>query len=80
MASGQVSLEGLKLMDEIDRAQTLQEQALEIALKSRPERLPATGYCYYCSEEISASKRFCDEYCRDDWDKEQSIRKMHPIT
>jgi hypothetical protein len=65
-------------VDEIDRAQELQEQALQNALKGRPERLPATGYCYYCSEEISAGKRFCDEYCRDDFDKEQRLLKMSP--
>ena len=59
-------------------AQEWQEKALQIALESRERSLPATGYCYYCSESIGSSKRFCDTYCRDDWEREQQIRKNNP--
>jgi len=35
-----------------------------------------SGYCYYCGEEIHSPLIFCDALCRDDYEKEEYLRKI----
>ena len=62
-------------MDEIDRAQKITDQALEIALdhQKNKSRLPETGRCHWCDEQI-ATGFFCDEDCRDDFEQKQRFK------
>ncbi len=68
------------MTDENDRASLLEELAKDLAVKKAKSTpyLPATGYCYYCSETIGMGQRWCDSYCRDDWQHEQQ-RKAHIV-
>lgn len=64
------------MADEADRAQQVQEQALEIALgkqKTKP-RLNPTGRCLWCSDAIGTDGLFCDSDCRDDYEKNRNLR------
>ena len=40
-------------------------------------KVQATGHCLYCNAELPNNKRFCDEWCRDDWQLEQDARKRN---
>lgn len=56
-------------MDEADRAQKVQEQDIELALKNRVvNELKDNGICHYCSDLIKTG-HFCDKDCRDDYEK-----------
>lgn len=56
--------------DEVDRANELVEQNLEIQMqkqKSERESLPpVSGYCFNCG--AATNGRFCDAECSDDWE------------
>lgn len=39
----------------------------------------ATGHCLYCNAELPDGKRWCDEWCRDDWTLEQEAAQRHGI-
>lgn len=64
-------------MDDADRAQGYEEieraSAIQAA-KSALTELPDIGYCYYCSEATERGKRFCDNGCRDDWERQEKAR------
>ncbi len=32
--------------------------------------------CLFCHSELEDGLRFCDEFCRDDWEKEQRMKKI----
>jgi len=60
------------LPDENDQATELESQLREAALARRePEGPPSCGACYYCGAPLKDGRRFCDAYCRDDWQREQ---------
>jgi hypothetical protein len=74
------------MADEADMAQELEELALKHALANRKEgvHLPPKGYCYNCDESLKPHKvgkelrhvrLFCDEACRDDWEKLQAAKQ-----
>jgi hypothetical protein len=66
-------------MDEHDKASELEDLQREIAIQEVRRnvwRLPYLGYCYYCSEATEAGRRFCDEYCREDYETEQLLKKI----
>jgi len=61
-----------------DDASMREEQFLEVALKQRKPNGPAsTGRCLSCNAELSDHRRWCDEWCRDDWNLEQEAQKRH---
>lgn len=64
------------MADEADRAQELQEAALEIALRKQKSKLTlhATGRCLWCSEPTGSEGLFCDSDCRDDYEKSKKFR------
>lgn len=55
------------------------ERSIAQALNNAPPPLPAKGSCYYCSEPLDGGLRFCDEYCREDYDYMMTRRKVNGI-
>lgn len=39
----------------------------------------ATGHCLYCNNFLDDGRRWCDEWCRDDWTLEQEASQRHGI-
>lgn len=54
-----------------DRAAALELQQRDDALAKmkRFEALPFIECCYNCRDQLPDPLRFCDEFCRDDYDK-----------
>lgn len=65
-------------MDDIDKAQELEQKHREAALSRAKgkQRLKATGFCYYCNSDVLKGYTFCDAECRDDYEKEQRLLKL----
>lgn len=65
------------MADFADRASELQEQATEEALQRVKDCKPLrrTGRCHNCSEQVEPWETFCDEDCRDDYDKRQDAEQ-----
>lgn len=53
------------------------EAAVQAALQATEKNLPATGLCHYCHEPVVADSRFCDEFCRDDYEYLKERRKAN---
>lgn len=37
--------------------------------------LPFTGHCYYCDEDVKQPHIFCNVDCRNDWQREETLRR-----
>lgn len=61
------------MVDEVDIANKNSEFFLELALNNHKKRsqqtIAATGFCLNCNEPLSGDKCWCDNDCRDDWEK-----------
>ena len=54
--------------DNLDRANEELEIGLAHALRQRkPEGPKATGKCLWCDEATGKDQRWCDAWCRDQW-------------
>lgn len=53
------------------------ERLIERARRAKP--ILATGHCLCCNAELKNGKRWCDEWCRDEWQLEQEAMKRHGI-
>ena len=53
------------------------ERLIQKARRAKP--ILATGHCLCCNAELKDGKRWCDEWCRDDWQLEQEAAKRHGI-
>jgi hypothetical protein len=67
------------MSDVVDTANALAEMHRELALDELRKKADAvdvepTGWCLYCGETVSSSRRWCDAAHRDAWEKE---RKAH---
>ncbi len=69
------------MTDEADRSDEKIAAAIEEGLKRVRQSAvhPYTGSCYFCDEEVDEPKRFCDTFCRDDFDALQTAKKRHGI-
>lgn len=68
------------MADEADLAKDLEEFALKQALAHRKGggvNLAPRGLCYNCDEPLKEKKPFCDEACRDDWEKQQAAKRRN---
>lgn len=66
------------MADDIDRAQDLQLQMNELALrKPKTPTLAPIGICYYCSEAVPGQQLYCDGACADDHAAEQEARRRN---
>jgi predicted nucleic acid-binding Zn ribbon protein len=67
--------------DEADLAQ--QHMETEAAMRARerkkPVLPPATGQCLYCGESVAPAIHFCSTDCRQDWGREQEIKKRQGL-
>lgn len=64
-------------MDEVDNAQEKNEIGLADAIRHARLGGPvavATGRCLYCDEITGDEQRWCDQFCRDSWCKEQGVK------
>lgn len=61
------------MANEADMAADISELFLNVSLansKNRGVDSPAaTGACLFCEEPLDKPKRWCDSYCRDDWQR-----------
>jgi len=58
------------MSDDVDRTQDrleLEEKIRRQYTQSMPEH-KATGKCLYCGEKLPDDKRWCDAYCREDFE------------
>lgn len=53
------------------------EAAIQAALAKSQRALPAVGSCHNCFEPVGAGERFCDEFCRDDYDHRAQRRQAN---
>lgn len=64
-------------MDDVDRANENAEIYLTSALSNRRAvALRPIGYCYYCDTPVRVGVLFCAADCRDDWQREDRIRRI----
>lgn len=70
--------------DDLELASHLEQQRLDLAiadaLAAKPVTLPAVGKCHNCDEDVDAGMRFCDAFCRDDYDHRMQRRKVNGQT
>ena len=68
-------------MDErhLEMAEQFQEEQLARAIeKARKTSELEGGVCLNCSEKLLNNKKFCDEWCREDYEvRERVHRKTH---
>lgn len=68
------------MANEGDDSQVLEELHLRVSLMNakakRTSGPVATGFCLYCkSDEVKKGNRWCDNYCRDDWQDEENAKR-----
>jgi hypothetical protein len=59
------------MADIADKANDLVAMNEELALRSlRSQKSKAlfTGFCLHCEEVVEEPKRWCDSFCRDQWE------------
>ena len=64
------------MADEADIASMVEAQHLSMAIQAQRAgrvQLQATGNCHYCDAEVS--HLFCDADCRNDFEREATLRK-----
>ena len=61
------SLFGLRPFSKIKSGVTV-----DISKSSAPE---SKGFCLYCEEKTSREKRWCNTFCRDDWQRNEDSRR-----
>lgn len=49
--------------------------AIDEAIKAQKAKLPATGYCHYCSDPAPPGRTFCSLGCSTDHAHEQQRKK-----
>ena len=62
-------------------AEKFQEDQLRLAIeKSRQTTEIGGGQCLNCREKLLNNKKFCDEWCREDFEvRERVHRKTHAL-
>lgn len=58
------------MSDDIDKTQDRLDLEQEIFTKYRkePASIKGNGYCLNCGEPLRKNGRWCDQYCRDDYE------------
>lgn len=66
------------MTDEADRSDEKIAAAVEEGIKRVRQQkvIPYTGECHFCGEELNDLKRFCDTFCRDDYDAVQKAKRL----
>lgn len=66
--------------DEFDRASEDEQKFREAAIRQSASsfvKRAYTGKCYNCDEPVAADAHFCDESCRDDYQKMLDARRRN---
>ena len=63
-------------MDEVDRAQKITDQALEIALDHQKTKAACQRQANATGVMNNSDWFFCDQDCRDDFEKQQRFRAV----
>ena len=66
------------MLDQASENESKERERL-IERARRAKLILATGHCLCCNAELKDGKRWCDEWCRDEWQLEQEARKRHGI-
>lgn len=59
------------MADIADKANDLVAMNEELAIRSLRNQKPKTlftGFCLHCEEVVEEPKRWCDSFCRDQWE------------
>lgn len=58
------------MSDEIDRAQEREQLDRQLAISAAlaGAKLEANGKCHNCNDDVKVGEKFCDVYCRNDYD------------
>jgi hypothetical protein len=73
------SLDNKTIMADIaDIAYDLQEAELNFALHMRRKGpiLRPVGTCYYCDQDVTGNRLFCDKDCSKDWEDENRVQNI----
>lgn len=63
------------MSDNLDVASEREELERTLAQAIRkPEGPLATGRCLFCDEIVDDGLRWCDNWCRDDWERAKAVR------
>ena len=65
------------MADEADRAAVAEELYLNqsMAHHKRPESTAIfTGWCNYCGKSVDGQRRWCDAFCRDEWERDNACK------
>jgi len=60
------------MTDQFDQASDREMLDREIAVSQARKlktHIEPTGHCLECGEPVSDGKRWCDNFCRDDWQR-----------
>ena len=63
------------MADIVDKAEEAESAIFALRIKNLPSsEIPkGNGVCLYCAERLNHDGRWCDAYCRDDWEKRQRV-------
>jgi len=67
-------------MDDIDRAQEVEDRHRAAAISARRTVLAPTGECHNCAASVPPGVNFCDADCRDDYDRYQNACRRNGTT
>lgn len=70
------------MSDEADIANDRAQQDLDRALaaaRSPVKVAEPTGSCFYCEEAVGEGRRFCDNDCSTDFEREKRLRARQGI-
>lgn len=61
-------------MDEADitAARAEYDHVANLERSRKPEAPKHTTHCLECGAPVTAPRRWCDRYCRDDWERRQT--------
>lgn len=68
------------MADEADRSDERIQMVVDSGVNAASKAPPEAGYLGYCLNcgpqvELPSPKRWCDQGCRDDWQKERDMAK-----
>ncbi len=66
------------MSDIVDDSNVIVDMFTEAAVKlARQDHfINRDGHCLFCDEDVDHSRLFCNRDCRDDYDKEQKLRRI----
>ena len=65
------------MANDADKASQYEEAQLRHSLKVRRDVPKPMGHCLSCGEELRGNQCFCDNDCRDDYNRAKSARERN---